>query len=80
MSPYWSYLLTAVGVFGLWVVGRKDRRGFMIGIGAQALWVGYAVATHQWGFIISAIAYGWVNIRNLRLWSEGDRRERESSG
>ena len=68
MNPYWSYLLTAVGVFGLWLAGRKDRRGWMVGIGAQTLWIAYATATHQWGFYVSAIAYGWVYIKNARAW------------
>lgn len=68
MNPYWSYLLTAVGVFGLWLAGRKDRRGWMVGIGAQVLWIAYATATQQWGFYISALAYGWVYIKNARAW------------
>lgn len=68
MNPYWSYLLTAVGVFGLWLAGRKDRRGWMVGVGAQVLWIAYATATQQWGFYISAVAYGWVYIKNARAW------------
>jgi len=68
MNPYWSYLLTAVGVFGLWLAGRKDRRGWMVGIGAQSLWIAYATATHQWGFYVSALAYGWVYVKNARAW------------
>jgi drug/metabolite transporter superfamily protein YnfA len=68
MNPYWSYLLTAVGVFGLWLAGRKDRRGWMVGIGAQVLWVAYAIATRQWGFLVSAGAYGWVYVKNARSW------------
>lgn len=73
MNPYWSYLLTIVGVFGLWVVGRKDKRGFMIGLGAQFLWVAYAIVTKQWGFIVSAMAYGWVNANNLAKWHKNEK-------
>ena len=72
MNPYWSYLLTAVGVFGLWLAGRKDRRGWMVGVGAQTLWIAYATATQQWGFYISAIAYGWVYIKNARAWKKSE--------
>lgn len=74
MNPYWSYLLTAVGVFGLWLAGRKDRRGWMVGIGAQTLWIAYATATQQWGFYVSALAYGWVYIKNARAWKPDPRR------
>ena len=68
MSPWWSYLLTAVGVFGLFLAGRRDRRGWMVGIGAQALWATYAVSSRQWGFLVSAAAYGWVYSKNARAW------------
>ena len=68
MSPYWSYALTAVGVFGLYLAGRRDRRGWLVGVAAQALWVAYATATRQWGFYISALAYGAVYLKNARAW------------
>lgn len=68
MSPYWSWLLTAVGVTGLYFAGRKKAVGWAIGIGAQVLWFSYAVATEQWGFIVSCFAYGWVYVKNFRCW------------
>jgi hypothetical protein len=68
MNPYWSYVLTAVGVFGLFLAGRKDRRGWMVGIFAQTLWFAYAISTRQWGFLVSCFAYGWVYIKNARAW------------
>ena len=79
MNPYWSYLLTAVGVFGLWLVGRKDKRGFAVGIAAQLLWIGYATFTEQWGFYVSALAYGWVNVKNLRAWRRAERQEADDA-
>lgn len=68
MNPYWSYVLMAVGVFGLYLAGRKSQWGWAIGIAAQLLWMAYAVATQQWGFIVSALAYGWVYTRNFLAW------------
>lgn len=65
---WWSWLLTAVGIFGLWLAGRKDPRGWMVGIGAQVLWFAYAVTTQQWGFVLSCLAYGWVYSTNARKW------------
>ena len=65
MNPGWSYILTAIGVFGLWLAGRKDWRGWLVGLTAQGVWLAYAVATQQWGFIVSAFAYGWVYALNI---------------
>lgn len=64
----WSWALTAVGVLGIYLAGRRARVGWAVGFGAQALWIAYAVATRQWGFIFSAIAYGTVYGRNWLRW------------
>jgi hypothetical protein len=64
----WSFVLAAVGVFGLWLAGRKDPRGWWIGLAAQGLWLVYAVTTAQWGFLLSCAAYGTVYFRNARAW------------
>lgn len=68
MNQWWSWALTAVGVFGLWLAGRRSPWGWAVGIGAQALWFAYAVTTRQWGFLVSCFAYGVVYIRNFRQW------------
>lgn len=76
MNPYWSYLLTAGGVFGLWLAGRKNQYGWAVGLAMQALWISYAVATRQWGFIVSALAYGAVYAKNFSAW----KREEKADG
>lgn len=68
MNQAWSWLLTAVGVTGLVLAGRKIWWAWLIGLGAQVLWVAYAIATRQWGFIASAFAYGAVYVINTRRW------------
>lgn len=64
----WSWVLTGVGVLGLWLAGRGSWQGWAVGLGAQVLWVGYAVSTHQLGFLVSALVYGTVYARNARRW------------
>lgn len=67
---WWSWLLTAVGVTGLYVAGRKSRWGWAIGLGAQGLWIAYALVSTQYGFLASSLAYGAVYGRNLHRWSK----------
>jgi hypothetical protein len=71
----WSYLLAAVGILGLVLAGQRRAIGWAVGLGAQGLWIAYALATHQFGFIVSALAYGAVYARNWLAW----RREPESA-
>lgn len=72
MAWWWSWLLTAIGVTGLYFAGKKRPWAWLIGLGAQFLWAAYAIVTDQWGFLVSAAAYGWVYARNARLWMRQD--------
>lgn len=74
IPQYWSWLLAAIGVTGLWLAGSHRLIGWQIGLGVQTLWITYAIITQQWGFIASALAFGTVNLRNLIKW----KREHES--
>jgi len=65
---WWSWLLTAVGVTGLYFAGRRRALGWGIGVAAQALWIAYALVTKQHGFVLSAGAYGFVYGKNFLAW------------
>jgi hypothetical protein len=66
---YWSWLLTLVTVIGLWLVGSRIRWGWLVQLGANVLWVIYAITTKQYGFIIGAIVTGVALVRNYALWN-----------
>jgi hypothetical protein len=80
MSQWWSWILTAAGVTGLWLAGSSKKAGWALGIGAQALWISYSIATRQWGFLASAFAYGTVYTRNWLRWRRDAARELLASG
>lgn len=62
ISLWWSFALTALGVVGLFLVYRSQSLiGPAVGIAVQALWIAYAVATGQWWFLVSALAYAGTN-------------------
>jgi len=71
---WWSILLTAVGVLGIWLAGSRKWQGWALGVAAQVLWIAYAAATRQWGFIASAFVYGFVYARALYRWRRDERR------
>lgn len=73
MAWWWSWLLTAVGVFGLYLAGRKIVWAWLIGLAAQVLWIAYAIATHQYGFLVSAFAYGSVYLNNHIRWRKEEK-------
>jgi hypothetical protein len=69
----WSYVLAAIGVTGIFFVGRKTIWGWFVLLFNEVLWIAYALITNQYGFILSAIAYAVVYIKSYLLW----RREAE---
>lgn len=66
----WSFVLAGIGILGIYLAGRKSLWGWAVGVGAQLLWIVYAVMTQQWGFIASALAYASVYGLNWYRWSQ----------
>lgn len=64
----WSWALTAIGMTGIYFTTQKKIIGFVIGVGAQTLWVAFAISTAQYGFIFSAIGYGVLNLLGIYRW------------
>lgn len=64
----WSIVLAAIGITGMYIAGRKSQWGWFIGLAAQILWIVFAIVTAQYGFILSALAYGTVYGRNWWKW------------
>jgi len=64
------------GVTGIYLTTRKLWIGFAIGLLAQVLWFIFGLTTDQYGFVVSAFAYGAVNLSGLRRWLR-EKRETE---
>lgn len=67
MSLWWSFLLTAGGVLGLFLTFRHPRSivGPALAVALQGAWFAYAIATEQWWFLVSACAYAGVNLYGI---------------
>ncbi len=52
------WALVIVGIVGTMMAGRGIGWGWLLLFGLQPLWIGYALVTEQYGFVVSAVAYG----------------------
>jgi hypothetical protein len=71
----WSWILAAIGVTGIFLVGRKTIYGWLILLLNECIWIAYAIATDQYGFIVMALSYAAVYVKSYLGW-----RKDESNG
>ena len=72
----WSFILAGFGILGVYIAGRNNKWGWAIGLFAQILWITYALVTQQYGFILSAIGYGYFYGLNFYKWYKREALER----
>jgi hypothetical protein len=72
MTQYWSWLLAVIGVGGIFLVGRKTIWGWLILCVNECIWIAYALATKQYGFIVMAVAYALVYVKSYMQWRKDD--------
>jgi len=64
----WSWVLSIVGVCGLFFIGKRQWWGWVIAFSNECLWTIYAIVTGQYGFIFGAIAYMTIHAKNAIHW------------
>lgn len=68
-SQLWSWALTLCGVSCFYLAGRKIWWAWYVGLLCQLLWLGYSLATQQWGFLVGVALYTAVYAKNAREWT-----------
>ena len=69
----WSFALAALGIAQIYLTGKRIRFGWMVGLLTSGLWCVYAVATAQYGFIMSAVVFAVIHYKNWRAWGNESR-------
>lgn len=77
MSVWWSVALSAVALLTSWMIGNRWKFAWLLGVAQQVAWFTYAVTTDQWGFAVSAVAFGFMNARNYLRWARDEAVARE---
>jgi len=68
----WSWILALCGITGTFIVGTKNKLGWVVLFFNESLWLVYATQTKQYGFYLGSIAYMAVYVKNHRSWSKND--------
>jgi hypothetical protein len=68
-----DWVVTIVGLTGFFLAGRKIWWAWYVNLGCQALWVAYAIVSQQYAFIIAAMAYSIIFVKNAIAWTKEHR-------
>lgn len=68
-----SYVLSALSLISLWLMGNKSVWGIIVGLLTQILWIIYALLLEQYGLLIGVVAYTVIHVRNLLKWTKESR-------
>ncbi len=72
-----DWIAGTVELWGKWVVGDKNKWGFIINIACCVLWIIYVfVEKVSYGILIVIIPAIFVNIRNFIRWSNDDKKRK----
>lgn len=69
MADAFSWLVTAFGLLGFWLAGKKLWWSWYVNIVNQLLWVGFALVTGYYAFLVGTAFYFVVFTRNAYLWT-----------
>jgi len=58
-------------ICGLWLVGNKNKYGFVLNMICCLLWIIVSIISGIYGLLISAGVMLFLNIRNYKKWSNG---------
>lgn len=63
-----SWLGAGLTLASVWLVGRHDWRGWVVGLVAQAVWIVFALRVGDGGLLFVEIALGAIVASNLWHW------------
>ena len=68
MNSIIQWVLSALLILNLWLMGNKSIWGPITGVIVQVVWVGYTLTTHQYGLVLGMVILVLVNLRNWIKW------------
>lgn len=64
-----DWIAAAFELLGLYLVGKKNRVGFLAGLACNVLWVAYVLSEGTtYGLVVVTVPLAFLNIANYRRW------------
>lgn len=69
LALWLPWILSAMTAYTQLLIGNKDRRGWLINIFGQIIWLIWIYCANQWGLLPLNLVLWYVYIRNYLRWS-----------
>lgn len=69
MTQFLSGVITAIGLAGFFLAGKKFWWAWYVNIANQVLWTIFALATHYYAFLVGTAAYFIIFSINAYKWT-----------
>jgi hypothetical protein len=69
MEAILPWILSVLGISRKYLLGEKNRWGWLVGLVTQLLWLVYIKETQAWGFLLLSAVGIYLNIHNFIKWS-----------
>lgn len=63
-----EWVVDAFGFASNWLLTGRRRAGWVLSLAGQVVWLGVAVPTGQWAFVLASLVYGAVAVRGWVAW------------
>jgi len=70
IAEYGPWVVSAVGILGFHLAGKKIWWCWYVNVANQILWVIFALVTDQLGFLVSTLFYLPLFSNNARKWTQ----------
>lgn len=70
IAEYGPWVVSAVGILGFHLAGKKIWWCWYVNVANQVLWVIFALVTDQLGFLVSTLFYLPLFANNARKWTQ----------
>lgn len=67
LPAHWPWILTAIQVVSLGLIGQSVSIGWLLGAAIQVSWIAYAALTDQPGFIIGCMLSAVIHVRSYLI-------------
>lgn len=72
MKQILPLILSLLTIVGMWLIGNKNRLGWVVGLFNQTLWITFAIVFKAWGLLPLTLVLIVVYTRNLTKWTKTD--------